>query len=101
MRARFRSRYRARDSMYGSRYKQILRQCCPPFLWSLLRAAIRTAPPPAGPRVVRTLEELDQELDCVELAARESEDAMRRALASFCFDPGVEMPADPHSAAYA
>jgi 2-polyprenyl-3-methyl-5-hydroxy-6-metoxy-1,4-benzoquinol methylase len=50
---------------------------------------------------VRTLEELDQEMIRIDHAGRESDDAMRRVMASFRFDPGVEMPADPHSAAYA
>ncbi len=86
--------------MASGRLKQTLKRCCPPLLWSALRTLGRRFRSPV--RVLRTLEELDREIIRIDtIAAEENDDAMRRALNSFRFDPGITLPADPHSPAYA
>lgn len=86
--------------MAASRLKRTLKRCCPPLLWSALRTLGKRFR--SDVRVLRTLEELDREIIRVDkIAAEENDDAMRRALNSFRFDPGLTLPADPHSPAYA
>ena len=86
--------------MPAGRFKRTLKRCCPPLLWSALRSLGRRFR--ARPRVLRTLEELDCEIARIDaIAAEENDDAMRRALNGFRFDPGIKLPADPHSPEYA
>lgn len=86
--------------MPTARLKRTLKRCCPPVLWGALRKLGR--PFRTGPRVLRTLEELDRRIGRVDaIAAEEDDDAMRSALHDFRFDPGMALPADPHSSEYA
>ena len=55
---------------------------------------------PGASRIISTIAELDQEIARCDAAARESDDALRRALAEFSYEPGIAMPADPDSPEY-
>jgi 2-polyprenyl-3-methyl-5-hydroxy-6-metoxy-1,4-benzoquinol methylase len=86
--------------MPSGHLKRTLKRCCPPLLWSALRRLGRRFR--SRVRILRSLEELDREMIRIDtIAAEENDDAMRRALNGFRFDPGLSLPADPHSAAYA
>jgi 2-polyprenyl-3-methyl-5-hydroxy-6-metoxy-1,4-benzoquinol methylase len=70
------------------------------LIWSALRTLGKRFR--SHVRVLRTLEDLDREIIRIDtIAAEENDDAMRRALNGFRFDPGLTLPADPHSAEYA
>jgi 2-polyprenyl-3-methyl-5-hydroxy-6-metoxy-1,4-benzoquinol methylase len=95
--------------MIASQLKNGARQLCPPLLWNLLRRTFRlpppppplAAPPPAPMRVLRTIEELDQEIARADRAGATSDDELRRVLASFRYEPDQPMPSDPFSPEYA
>src|SRR5580704_4835406 len=56
--------------------------------------------PPAPPRVVHTLDELDEMLEYLDERASVSDDELRRGFQSFRMELTPTMPADPYSEGY-
>jgi 2-polyprenyl-3-methyl-5-hydroxy-6-metoxy-1,4-benzoquinol methylase len=84
-------------------FKEVVKQCCPPAIWSAMRWLGGRAPGPkkqSSPRVITTLAELDREIVRADHAAQTSDDALRQALAEFRFAHEITLPPDPESAAY-
>ena len=68
-----------------------------------VRRAVATLAPgavPEAPKVIRTLAELDQMIEGLEAAARQSDDELRRGFRSFRMEPPAALPGDPFSADY-
>src|SRR5579872_3404698 len=65
----------------------------------LVRPWLRSQPVPT-PRVVRTLHELDEMLERVDLAATISDDELRASFAMFRMEVDRSMPTDPFSEDY-
>ncbi|HUJ67500.1 MAG TPA: class I SAM-dependent methyltransferase [Acidimicrobiales bacterium] len=57
-------------------------------------------PVPRRRQVLRTLDELDDRLDRLDVAAAESDDALRREFLTFRMDLDFPMPPDPYSSEY-
>ncbi len=93
--------------MLKSKMKLLVRQSCPPFLWSSLQRLRRSIKSRFGGtereryRVVTSLQELDREMLHCEEQMQVSSDAFRSALTSFRFDAGsLSFPSDPDSREY-
>ncbi len=56
--------------------------------------------PQLSPRVIHTLDELDEMLELVDQAAEVSDDDLRRSFTTFRMELDLDMPADPHSEGY-
>jgi hypothetical protein len=85
---------------YGA--KQLIKQWCPPALWNALRSGARRclARSRGGPRVLRTVEDLDREIARADQAAQVSDDELRRTFLEFRFACPGNLPPDPSAPEY-
>ncbi len=66
----------------------------------VLQSTTPSEPPPAGPKLVTTLEEVDEMLKMLDKAAAISDDELRRGFTQFHMRFPLDLPADPDSPEY-
>ena len=101
--------------------KSAVKRVVPPVVWDAMKTCWRMRPilrrgaanrtgysvslgrdlfDPNASRIITTVEELDREIARCNAAAVESDDALRRAMGEFTYEPNIVMPADPDSPEY-